>query len=420
MKKNIANIKEKVERHKTLIQNFSYLSALQIFNMLLPLITYPYLIRTLGKETYGLVVFAQAIVTYLVTLVSFGFNISGTHEISVHRHNKEKLSEILSTILILKGLLFVLAFIILCFILVLVPQASSYNELFLLTMYLCIYDIVFPIWYFQGIEQMKYITYITIVSRLFFLGSIFLFIHEPSDYLFVPLLYGVGSLTAGGISLFIIFVRHKIKFKWQSFRKLKYYFIQSVPFFISNISISIYVGTNKIISGAFLGMGELAYFDLAEKLTAVFKMPQGILSQSLFPKISKEKNIGFVKRIFNLSIITNVILLIMILFGSKYIILLLGGEHMLPAQTVLIILSFSVPLIAMSNIFGIQLLIPFGYVKEFRWVILASGIIYLIQLLILWLTLGFSLINISIITVTTELFGTSYMFYFCRKNNLWK
>ena len=73
----------KIRSNKVLVQNFSYLSALQIFNLLIPLITYPYLIRVVGKETYGLVVFAQAIIGYLVILTDFGFNISATREVSV-------------------------------------------------------------------------------------------------------------------------------------------------------------------------------------------------------------------------------------------------------------------------------------------------------------------------------------------------
>jgi len=83
--------------------------------MLIPLLTYPYLIRVLGKETYGLVVFVQAIVAYMVILVGFGFNISATREISIHRENKEKLNEIVSSVLIVKSLFFFLPFSFLVF-----------------------------------------------------------------------------------------------------------------------------------------------------------------------------------------------------------------------------------------------------------------------------------------------------------------
>jgi len=419
LKEHLIRLKGKTLRHKVLVQNFSYLSALQIINILLPLITYPYLIRVLGKETYGLVIFAQAIIGYLLILVSFGFNISATKEISVHRNNKERISEIVSSVLTIKVILFLLALGILYIILLFIPQGRNYHALFYLTMWMCFYEAIFPGWYFQGIEKMKYITFITLISRLSFLGLIFIFIHSPGDYLFVPIINGIGSLLAGITSLYILLGNHKIKFRLQPMSQLVYYFTGSVPIFISNISSKIYVSTNKVLVGAFLGMEEVAYYDLAEKITSVFKIPQSILSQTLFPKISKEKDRSFVKKIFKLSVVINLSLFAFIILFSKHIILLLGGVTMLNAITTVNILSITIPIISISNVLGIQLIIPFGYPKTFSKVILTSGIFYILQALFLWLSIGFTLTNIACITVTTELFVTIYMFYYCKKYNLW-
>ena len=388
-------LKNKASNNKTLIQSFTYLSVLQIFNLLLPIIIYPYLIRVLGKETYGLVVFVQAIVAYLVILVGFGFNISATKEISVHRDDKEKINEIVSSVFIIKGCLLIMAFLILGVLLIFIPRVHGYELLFIFSMWACLYDVIFPMWYFQGIEKMKYITYITLVSRLIFLALMFVFIHSPSDYLFVPLIYGIGALISGGISLVLVFGPHRIKFKWQHGRSLKFYFSDAVPIFVSNVSSSLYVSTNKVITGTFLGLADVAYYDLAEKITTLLKIPQSILSQSLFPRVSKDKNIGFINKIFKLSLAGNIALFLLILVSSKYIILILGGEQMLPARLIVNILALAVPLTAMSNIFGIQLLIPFNFNKDFSRVILTSGLVYLIQILILWITLGFSIVSIS-------------------------
>ena len=415
----LGKIQQKISNHKTLINNFSYLSALQLINMLIPLITYPYLIRVLGKETYGLVVFAQAIIGYLMILVSFGFNVSATQSISVNRDNKEKLNEIVSSVLIIKIILFIFSFLLLFLILLFIPKAHGYEILFLLTMSLCFSDLLFPVWYFQGIEEMKYITYITLISRLAFLILIFVLIKTPNDYLLVPIIYGIGYLISGVIALYIIFSKHKIQFRFQALKTLKHYFTDSFPLFISNLSVSLYVSTNKVITGLFLGMEAVAYYDLAEKLTTVMKVPQSILSQTLFPKISKDKNIGFVKRIFKLSLFFHVVFIFSVLLLSKHIILILGGVEMLPAQVVVNILILTVPIIAMSNIFGYQILVPFGHKKTFSKVVVSSGIIYFIQILILWITVGFSIVNISIITLTTEIFVTGYMFYNCKKFKLW-
>jgi PST family polysaccharide transporter len=420
LKKHFTNILEKARRHKILIQNFSYLSALQIFNLLVPLITYPYLIRVVGKETYGLVVFVQAVIQYLVILVEFGFNISATKEISIYRDNKNKLSEIVSSVLLIKGIFFLFTVLILAVLLVTIPKVKGYETLFILSMWACLYSVIFPIWYFQGIEKMKYITYITLVSRLTFLGLIFVFIHSPADYLFIPIINGIGALLAGSGSLYIIFKKHRVKFKLQTVKNIKHYFKDSIPIFVSNVSIKLYVSTNKVIVGAFLGMAEVAYYDLAEKVTSILKQPQNILSQAIFPKISKEKNIDFVKKIFVYSLLINILLFIGVITGSKYIVLLLGGHDMLAAVWVLNILALTVPVIAMSNIFGIQLLIPFGFSKTFSKVIILSGIIYLIQAFALWATVGFSVINVSVITLTTEMFVTTTMFYYTKKYKLWR
>jgi PST family polysaccharide transporter len=416
LKSKITRLKGKLAPHKTLIQNFSYLSALQVFNLLLPLITYPYLIRVLGKETYGLVVFAQAIVAYLVILVGFGFNLSATRYISIHRDDKEKISEIVSSVLIIKGILFLFSCLIMGSFLLFIPQAQGHKTLFLLSLWACLYDVIFPIWYFQGKEQMKYITYISLTSRLIFLCLVFIFIKSPADYLFVPIVYGVGALIAGSFSLLIIFGKDQICLVWQPISILKVYFKETLPIFYSNLFISAYVFTNKVIIGSFIGLTEVAYYDLAEKLTAVLKIPQTILSQSIFPKISKEKNLGFVKRIFKLSLGLNVMLFLLTVIFSHYIIILLGGEQMLPAIWVVNILALTVPIIGMSNTFGLQLLIPFGLKKQYSKTYLYSSVLYVILVFITYSTGRLTIWNISTILLITELFVTSHMFYLCKKH----
>lgn len=413
-------LKNRVAVHKTVILNFSYLSVLQVFNLLIPLITYPYLIRVLGKETYGLIVFAQAIVAYLVVLVSFGFNITAVRDISIYRENKDKISEIFSCVTIIKCLLFVFAFIVLGISILFIPTAYGHEVLFLISMWACLFDVIFPVWYFQGIEQMKYITYITLISRLVFLGLIFIYIKSPTDFLIFPLINGIGAVIAGSIALFVIFKKHKVKFKFQSYKKLKYYFLDSIPIFISNISIVLYVNTNKVIIGSFLGMGEVAYYDLAEKITSILKLPQSILSQTLFPKISKDKDMLFIQKIFLKSILFHCLLVFIVLIFSSEIVIALGGNEMSPAIWVVNILVLSIPVIIASNILGIQVLIPFGYKKLFSKIIISSGFIYGILILILNFTFGFSIIKISSVTVLTEIFVTAYMYYYIKKLNLWK
>lgn len=97
---------------KMLLANFTYLSIIEIIGLLLPLITFPYLIRTIGAQKYGIIVFAQTIVAYLVMIVNFGFNVSATRRISENRHNINKINEIYSSVIFQKLLIFIIALVV--------------------------------------------------------------------------------------------------------------------------------------------------------------------------------------------------------------------------------------------------------------------------------------------------------------------
>ena len=84
---------------RKLVSNFSYLSLIEIINLLLPLVSYPYLIRVVGADKYGIVVFAQAIISYLIIIINFGFNVSATRRVSENRNDNHKLNIIYSSVI---------------------------------------------------------------------------------------------------------------------------------------------------------------------------------------------------------------------------------------------------------------------------------------------------------------------------------
>jgi len=277
----------KLRPHRKVVENFGYLTVLQVFNMVLPLVTYPYLIRVLGKEIYGLIIYAQAIANYFVLIVSYGFNISGVKEVSINRDNKEKINEIFSCIMLIKFALLIASFLILYLLLTFTPLGQGYHNLYYLSMWLCVYELIFPIWYFQGTEKMKYITIISFTGRIIFLGLIFVVIETKKDFLYVPILNGVGALIAGTVSLVLIFTKDKVKFVIPKLMVIRKHLADSFSLFLSIISIKIYTITNRVILGSFVGMTAVSYYDLADKIITILKTPSHILSQSIFPRVSK-------------------------------------------------------------------------------------------------------------------------------------
>ena len=151
--KSLANTEDK----KRLLSNFLSLSVLQAFTYVLPLLTLPYLVRVLGAENFGLVMFAQAFIIFFNILVDYGFNLSATREISVNRENKEKLTEIYSSVMSIKFLLIGVSFTALSIIIFSFENFSKNIDLYYLTFLWVIGQALFPVWYFQGLEKMKYI-----------------------------------------------------------------------------------------------------------------------------------------------------------------------------------------------------------------------------------------------------------------------
>ena len=90
--------------------------------MLLPFVALPYVIRTIGGERYGTIVFAQTIISYFVIFINFGMDVSAVKDVSVHRNDKERLNKVVSSVLLLKLLLFLLALVVLLFGIVFIPS----------------------------------------------------------------------------------------------------------------------------------------------------------------------------------------------------------------------------------------------------------------------------------------------------------
>ena len=414
----IYKLRNSFKKNKILFENFSYLSVLQIFSTILPILTYPYLIRVLGSETYGLVIYAQAIIGYLLIFVSFGFSFSATKEISIHRNNKEKLSEIVSSVLLIKILLFILAYGILLFFLPYIPFAKGYELLFYLTMWLCFYDVIFPIWYFQGIEKMKYIAYINILSRSIFLGLIFVFIRSPQDYLLLPLINGIGALIAGLVSLYIVFVKQKITFRFQNVSTLRKYFFKSISIFISNLSVTFYSSTNKVIIGSFFGLSQVAYFDLAEKLSILIKTPIQIVGQTFFPKISKDKDLTFIKKTFFIVLALSLFIYLLSVMTADFMILILGGQEMLASVPIFQILVISIIPVTCSLFFANLTLLPFGYDKEFLNVRIYTMFFYLLIAGTMITMKLISPIMLAFALVLTETIAAIISFIYCREKKI--
>lgn len=411
-------IKGIINTNKVLIQNFSYITVLQLLILVIPLVTYPYLIRILGKDLYGLTIYAQTIVAYFTIIINFGFNISATKDVSINRDDKKKLSEIVSSVYIIKFCLFFICFLPYCFLIYLVPYFREHYLLFLFTYGLSFGEVLLPVWFYQGIEKMKYMTYVSVFSRVFFTSCIFIFIKTKSDYLYLPLLMSLGSFFGGIISLFLVFVKEKINFNIPKLLSIYKHVKRTLPFFFSRLSVVLSTETNTVVIGAYLGMGDVAYYDLAKKITSLFMTPNAIINTVVYPKIAKDKELFFVKKVLYIRLIIALILYFVLVSSGNLIIDILGGEKMMPAYPYVITYGLFIIIASVSHYIGSSVLVAFNYENKFNMSVMFSFVFYLILMGILILSGNVSLMSVVSVFLIIETSVTIYRYYYCREYKL--
>jgi len=411
-------LKDKIKSHSTLIKNFNYLSLLNFFDLFIPLLTYPYLIRVLGKENYGIFVFSQGIIAFILVFINFGFNISEIKEISANRDSINKVSKIFSSVLTIKTFLASIAITLLLFFIYFFPNLNAHKWLYLASITLLINGIINPTFYFQGIEEMKTITILSITSKTLFLFLIFLIIKQPSHYIYVPLIIGLGSIAASITGLVIIFVYDNIRLQWLSTNYLRKVFKSNIPFFGSRMSVVTINKSNVLLLGSFIGYNEVAYYDLAHKLTNVLQVPYQIMNSVLFPNVSKTKNVALVIKVLKVFLVLYIIGYLLVFLGAEPIIKILGGVHLIPAKTVLYILGIKMVTGLVSVLLGAPVLLALGYKQSYNNSIIWSSLAYFIIIFLLYIFEILGLYSIAIASVCTSAFMMIYRIYYCKKHKI--
>ena len=414
----IKRVNNFVENNKVIIENFSFLSILQVSNLLIFFLLIPFLFRVLGKEYYGIVIFAQTIAIYFSIVINFGFNATGTRDVALNRHYPGQISGIVSTVLILKLSILIAMFIVISLLIIFIPLLKSHPLIFFLSMLACLSEALFPIWYFQGIERMKYITFINVTTRIGSALLLFVFIKEPADYVLVPLVLGIGTVTGAIVGLYIVFKVHKIKFILISIQKLRECLRNNIPLFISNVSSHIYVNANKLIVGSFLGMQEVAIYDIVDKIVNLLKVPAFMVGQTLFPHISKTKDLHFLKKAIGIVFIFFLLVYSGVYLFSAPLINIFTGEINPVTVNLLKLLSLSILPICLSLFLAELMLVPFGFFKDYTKMRTSSLFIYLAIIICLFITHKLGLFQLVFTIIFVEVFVVIYSYYLCKKNRI--
>ncbi len=408
--------------YKTLIQNFFSLSALQFFNYLFPLITLPYVVRVLGPEKFGLVNFAAAFVGYFITISDYGFNLSATRQISVNRDDQNEINKIFISVIFSKILLGIISFSILIIAILSFEIFRNEYLLYLISFGLVISTILFPFWLLQGLEKMKYIPLIHLVPKIIGTILIFTIITSTDDFLLYALILSGVQLSIGIIGL--LFAIRIIKLKWisPSFTSIKTQLSDGLEIFKSTIAINLYTNSNTFILGLLTNNEVVGYFSAADKIRIFFQSFFSPVSQSVFPfvnyllKESKEKLLLFNKKLLKFQALTGIVISVLIFIFAEQIVYLILGDNYMESVLILRIICWLPFIIYISNIYGIQTMLPLGFDRHFFLIVALAAII---NLSIAFLLVPFyQAIGTSIAVLVTEIFVTISMILFLYKKQV--
>ncbi len=374
---------------KTLTKNFSALAVLQAMRYLIPFIVLPYVTPIIGVTHFGEIAVAYAIALIFQTVVNFSFDFIGARDVARNREDMGKVSEIVSTILCARIVLYVLAFVLLGGIVLAVPKFREIWLLILISVATAFFSMHVSEWFFQGIEKMEHITIVNVISRVVYIVLIFTFIKEREDYLLYPIFNLLGFVMASMYSIVMMTRRYKCRLHIPPFSKILDSFKIGKDLFVNQVCMSLCINLPNILLGTISGSAAAGLYDAAGKLHNAGKHSIDVLNRTFFPFLSRQmdKHTGYRRINFFFSLL----LAVLLFFLAPLLIRLLYSDEFLPAIPLLRILAVSVFFTGISSAYGVNYLLLIGREKLLRNITLTVtllGVVLFVVLTYLYSTVG--------------------------------
>jgi len=365
-------------------KNISLLFFVQVSNYVFPLLTLPFLARSLGVEQFGILALIQSVIQYCIVLTDYGFNLSATRRISIVE-SRDELNKVFSSTFYAKFFLVVLCYIFLIAISSLVPLLSG-KKLLLSVLYLSVIgNVFFPIYLFQGLEKMKDIVWITILAKSISLVSVFVLVNDSSDVLWAAFSLALGMLSSGLLSFVYILCKNDVSFCRVSFKSIISTASDGFPFFLSNIAISCYTTMNVIVVGYFFPVGVVGNYSAAERIRMAGQSLYSPIQQVIYPRVNSvyKNNQGYgaiLKKYATFLISLSILMsLFVFCFGYRLALWYLGDGYEM-AATIFVRMSPLFVIIAISIVLGQWGLIVVGEVKKLSAIYTICAILHVLYL----------------------------------------
>ena len=315
--------------------------------------------------------------------------------------------------MLIKSLLTIICFALMLAIVFGFEKFSADWEVYFLTFGMVIGQVLFPIWYFQGIEKMKYQAIINFFAKLLFTVSIFIFISAPSDYLYVPLLNSLGFITGGVIAVFTVLFHFKVSLRIPSLTMLKQQIKEGWNIFISTISITLLASINTLILGIFTNNTIVGYYTGVEKIIQAIKFAPSPIYHAIYPhcaklaETSKQQCVRFIRKVARYTfVIAAFVGLVMFLLAENIVVLILGSDY-LPATSIFRIFSLLIFATPMAYIIFNVALLSFKLDKYFSRIYLTGALLNLCFITIFIVLLNWQANGAALSTVLAQVIITT-------------
>lgn len=349
-------------------KNFIMNVILTLSSVIFPLITFPYASRILLPEGTGRVNFAISLISYFDIFAQLGIPIYGIRAVAQVRDDKEKMSKVVQELLIINICTMLLSYAALAAVLFTVPRLFDDRTLFFIISATLLLNCIGMEWMYKGLEQYTYITVRSVIFKFIALIAMFLLIHTKEDYV----MYGAVSILAASASNVLNFLNAH---KYISFHKTgKYDFKKHLKpvfvFFAMSCATTIYTNLDNVMLGWMATNTDVGYYGAAVKIKTVLVSCVTSLGAVLLPRASyfiEHQEMDEFRRISKKALqfvffIAFPLMLYFILFAKQSIFFLSGDAYagaIVPMQIIMPTLLF----IGITNIFGIQILVPLGREK---------------------------------------------------------
>ena len=363
---------------KSIKFNFIMNFILTVSNFLFPLIIFPYVSRVLLPEGTGKVAFALSIVSYFTLFASFGVATYGIRAIAQVRDDKDRLSKTMHELLFINIISMIIVYIALVIAISVVPKFAMEKELFWVTSLFVLFTIIGIEWLYKGLEKYQYITIRTIVFKIASLFLVFLFVKEKSDYIIFAFI-SIFAIVGSGV-LNLINSRKLINYTLYSEYEFKKHLKPMFVLFLTSMAIAIYTSLDEGLLGLLSSPEQVGYYNAAVRIKGILFTLITSLGVVLLPRLSyyvenhmeTEFHEALAKSTNFIIVIAASVVIFFTLF-AKETILILAGENYVASIIPLQIVVWALILSAITNILGIQILLPLKKDKQLLFSVLCAA-----------------------------------------------